>query len=144
VALLRRAADDGRADVHSLCHPPVRLLLPVRSGNDGAELRAGELIAMPTQVFLDIFFVLLALGMPIYLVLGTTAGSLFLISGQPLMGVAQKILDELNSTLLLAVPFFVMAAVFMQKGGIAKALIDFAAAWMGWVRGGLAVVCVFA
>ena len=73
---------------------------------------------MPTQVFLVIFFVLLALGMPIYLVLGTTAGSLFLISGQPLMGVAQKILDELNSTLLLAVPFFVMAAVFMQKGGI--------------------------
>lgn len=99
---------------------------------------------MPTQAFLVIFFVLLALGMPIYLVLGTTAGTLFLISGQSLMGVAQKILDELNSTLLLAVPFFVMAAVFMQKGGIAKALIDFAAAWMGWVRGGLGVVCVFA
>jgi C4-dicarboxylate transporter DctM subunit len=99
---------------------------------------------MPTQAFLIIFFVLLGLGMPIYLVLGTTAGTLFLVSGQPLVGVAQKILDELNSTLLLAIPFFVMAAVFMQKGGIAKALIDFAAAWMGAVRGGLAVVCVFA
>ncbi len=99
---------------------------------------------MPTQVFVLVFFVLLGLGMPIYLVLGTTAGTLFLVSGQPLMGVAQKILDELNSPLLLAVPFFVMAASFMQRGGIAKALIDFAAAWLGSVRGGLGVVCVFA
>jgi C4-dicarboxylate transporter DctM subunit len=99
---------------------------------------------MPIQAFVLVFFVLLALGMPIYLVLGATAGTLFLVSGQPLMGVAQKILDELNSPLLLAVPFFVMAAAFMQRGGIAKALIDFAAAWLGSIRGGLGVVCVFA
>lgn len=97
---------------------------------------------MPVQFFAVIFFVLLAAGAPIYLVLGTSAGIMFFASGQPLVGIAQKILDELNSTILLALPFFVMAATFMQRGGIAKALVDVAAAWTGSVRGGLGVVCV--
>jgi C4-dicarboxylate transporter DctM subunit len=96
------------------------------------------------KFFIIVFFVLLAMGMPIYLVLGTTAGVLFATSGQPLIGVAQKMLDELNNTLLLAVPFFVMAASFMQRGGVAKALIDVAAAWFGWLRGGLGLVTVAA
>ena len=99
---------------------------------------------MPVQVFGSLFFVLLGMGMPIFVVLGLSAGIMFLLSGQPLVAVAQKILDELNSTLLLAIPFFVMAASFMQRGGIAQALIDLAAAWVGRVRGGLGVVCVVA
>lgn len=98
---------------------------------------------MPVQSLAVVFFIFLALGMPIYLALGTTAASLFVASGQPLMAVAQKMLDELNSPLLLAVPFFVMAAAFMQRGGIAQALVNFAAAWLGTVRGGLGVVTVF-
>lgn len=99
---------------------------------------------MSVKFLIGIFFVLLAMGMPIYLVLGASAGILFAASGQPLIGVAQKILDELNNTLLLAVPFFVMAASFMQRGGVAKALIDMAAAWFGWLRGGLGIVTVAA
>ncbi len=91
-----------------------------------------------------LFFVLLGMGLPIYLVLGTTAGVMFAAEGKPLVGIAQKMLDEMNSTTLLAVPFFVMAASFMQRGGIARALVDVAAAWVGQTRGGLAVVCVAA
>jgi len=97
-----------------------------------------------TKLFAAIFFVLLGMGLPIWLVLGVSAGTMFAIEGQPLVGIAQKMLDELNSTTLLAVPFFVMAASFMQRGGIAKALVDVAAAWVGTVRGGLGVVCVAA
>jgi C4-dicarboxylate transporter DctM subunit len=99
---------------------------------------------MPVKSLVVVFFVFLGMGMPIYLVLGATAGVLFLVEGQSLIGIAQKMLDEMNSTTLLAVPFFVMAAAFMQHGGIAKALVDVAAAWIGWVRGGLGVVCVAA
>lgn len=99
---------------------------------------------MTAKLLIGVFFVLLAMGMPIYLVLGTSAGILFAASGEPLIGVAQKMLDELNNTLLLAVPFFVMAASFMQRGGVAKALIDMAAAWFGWLRGGLGIVTVVA
>ncbi len=97
-----------------------------------------------TKLFAAIFFVLLGMGLPIWIVLGASAGTMFAIEGKPLVGIAQKMLDELNSTTLLAVPFFVMAASFMQRGGIAKALVDVAAAWVGNVRGGLGVVCVAA
>lgn len=97
-----------------------------------------------TKIFAAVFFVLLGMGLPIWLVLGVSAGTMFAVEGQPLVGIAQKMLDELNSTTLLAVPFFVMAASFMQRGGIAKALVDVAAAWVGNVRGGLGVVCVAA
>jgi C4-dicarboxylate transporter, DctM subunit len=97
-----------------------------------------------TKLFAAVFFVLLGMGLPIWIVLGASAGTMFAIEGKPLVGIAQKMLDELNSTTLLAVPFFVMAASFMQRGGIAKALVDVAAAWVGTVRGGLGVVCVAA
>ncbi len=97
-----------------------------------------------TKIFAAIFFILLGMGLPIWLVLGVSAGTMFAVDGKPLVGIAQKMLDELNSTTLLAVPFFVMAASFMQRGGIAKALVDVAAAWVGTVRGGLGVVCVAA
>ena len=99
---------------------------------------------MSVKLFGLLFFVLLGMGLPIFLVLGGSAGLMFGVSGQPLVGIAQKMLDEMNSTTLLAVPFFVMAAAFMQHGGIAKALVDIAAAWVGWARGGLGVVCVAA
>ena len=65
--------------------------------------------------FLVMFFGLLAAGMPIFLVLGSCAAVLFYVSDQPLIGVAQKIIDELNSPTLMALPLFVMAAAFMRR-----------------------------
>jgi C4-dicarboxylate transporter DctM subunit len=95
-----------------------------------------------TLLFMLMFFGLLAAGMPIFLVLGTCAAILFFISGQPLIGVAQKILDELNSSTLMALPLFVMAAAFMRRGGVAKALVDLATAWFGGLQGSLGLVTV--
>src|SRR5260221_10769698 len=88
------------------------------------------------------FFGLLAAGMPIFLVLGVCAAILFGVSGQPLIGVAQKILDELNSSTLMALPLFVMAAAFMRRGGVAKALVDLATAWFGGLQGSVGLVTV--
>ncbi|MCC7166325.1 MAG: TRAP transporter large permease [Rhodospirillales bacterium] len=93
---------------------------------------------------LALFFGFLIAGMPIFLVLGLTAMILFALGGRPMIAIPQKMLDDLNGFSLMAVPFFVMAATLMQKGGIARALIDAANAWIGGVRGGLAVVCVVA
>lgn len=97
-----------------------------------------------TIFLLILFFVFLAAGMPIFLVLGATAMLMLGTEGRPLIAVAQKIIDQFNSDTLMAVPFFVIAAVFMQRGGVAKALVDFASAWTGRFRGGLGIVCVFA
>lgn len=89
-----------------------------------------------------IFFLLLAAGLPIFVVLGVSAGILTAADGRPLIGIAQKILDELNSPTLVSVPFFVMAANFMLRGGISQALVDFSGAWLGRMHGGLGAVTV--
>jgi len=94
--------------------------------------------------FLVLFAALLASGMPVFLVLGLCAGALFLASGQPLVGAAQLVLNELNSPTLMALPLFVMAAAFMRFGGVAKALVDLAAAWLGGLPGSLGLVTVVA
>ena len=99
---------------------------------------------MNAILFLLLFFGLLACGMPIFLVLGACSAVLYFVSGQPLIGVAQVIIDHLNSSVLMALPLFVMAATFMRQGGVARALVDVAAAWLGGVRGSLGLVTVVA
>jgi C4-dicarboxylate transporter DctM subunit len=88
-----------------------------------------------------LFVVLLVLGVPIFLTMGVTSGIVFAIEGS-LVPLAQKIIDELNSATLLAVPYFVIAATFMERGGVAKALIESVTAWMGRLHGGLGLVSI--
>src|SRR5260370_41788333 len=97
---------------------------------------------MGTFLFFVMFFGLLALGMPIFLVLGACAAVLFVTSGQPLLGMSQVVIDALNSSSLMSLPLFVMAAAFMRQGGVAKALVDLCTAWIGGVRGSLGLVTV--
>ena len=94
--------------------------------------------------FPALFVGLLAAGMPVFLVLGLCAGAMSLLSGQPLVGLAQLIANELNSPTLMALPLFVMAAAFMRFGGVADALVKLAAAWLGGLPGSLALVTVVA
>jgi C4-dicarboxylate transporter DctM subunit len=81
--------------------------------------------------------ILLALGVPIYLVLMGVASFLLLLEGRSVAGLGQHVLDHLNSPILIAVPFFILAAVLMRGGGLAKVLFDAATAWIGWLPGGL-------
>src|SRR5215468_5858089 len=94
--------------------------------------------------FLTLFIGFLAMGMPVFLVLGLCAGAMFALSGQPLVGAAQLVINELNSPTLMALPLFVMAAAFMRFGGIANALVNLAAAWLGGLPGSLGLVTVVA
>ena len=51
---------------------------------------------MNEVLFLVLVFGLLAAGMPFFLVLGLCAAILFSVSGQPLIGLAQVIINDLN------------------------------------------------
>lgn len=58
--------------------------------------------------------------------------------------VAQRMATGLDSFSLIAIPFFILAGELMNKGGIAKRLIDFAKALVGSFPGGLAYVNIVA
>ncbi len=87
---------------------------------------------------------LIALGAPIFVALGTVSLIMLALEGRPLLDAAATSISGIGSTTFVAVPFFVMAATFMQSGGIARVIIDAAEAWVGHMRGGLALVCVIA
>ncbi len=99
---------------------------------------------MTPFIAIGLLFTFLLIGLPIYLSLGFLALLLFWHEGTPLISLPQLLVDHLNSETLLAIPLFVIAATFMQKGGVAGALIDCAQAWVGRARGGLALVAVLA
>ncbi|PTX02998.1 TRAP transporter large permease [Pararhodobacter aggregans] len=88
--------------------------------------------------------ILLALGVPIYLVLTGVATAALMLDGKSVAGIAQHVVDHLNSPALVSVPFFLLAAVLMRGGGVAKALFDAAITWIGWLPGGLALAGVAA
>lgn len=52
--------------------------------------------------------------------------------------------SQLNNTVLLAIPLFIMAGRLMDTGGIAKRIVDFTETIVGKVKGGLGVVTVVA
>jgi C4-dicarboxylate transporter DctM subunit len=91
-----------------------------------------------------ILIALLLLEVPAYVAIGVVASVLLLLEGSSFPSLAQIILDHLNSSTLTALPFFVVAAAFLQRGGLAAALIDLAMALVGRFRGGLAYVTVVA
>src|SRR3979490_2435891 len=94
--------------------------------------------------FLALFGGMVATRMTVFLVLGLCAGAMFVVSGQPLVGAAQLVINELNSPSLMALPLFVMAAAFMGFGGMANPLVNLASAWLGGLPGSLGLVTVVA
>src|SRR5262249_40191671 len=92
-----------------------------------------------------IFLVLLLCGAPIAVAVAAAgiAGAVQ-AAPMPLATTVNIVLHQLDSFVLLAVPLFVLAGVLMDTGGIARRLIDFAVALVGWIRGGLGMAVVVA
>lgn len=99
---------------------------------------------MTSAIGLLAMLMLIALGAPIFVALGVVSVVMIAFEGRPLLDAAATAISGINSLTFLAVPFFVIAATFMQRGGIARVIIDAAEAWVGHMRGGLALVCVIA
>jgi len=88
---------------------------------------------------------LLLIGVPVAISLGLASVTTMLIFGnQSLISLAQKFFHTMQVYPLLAVPFFILAGVFMTTGGVARRMIDFANAMVGHYRGGLAMAALLA
>ncbi|MCO6383268.1 TRAP transporter large permease [Oceanicola sp. 502str15] len=92
------------------------------------------------------FAVLLILRIPVAAAMGIS-GAIALLSSDmnlPLAVVPQRIFVMLDSTSLLAIPFFILAGAIMERGGMARRMIHFAQTMVGHWKGGLAQVDVLA
>ena len=93
------------------------------------------------------FVFLLLLGVPISFGIGIATVSTMLMTikaGPALTTVAQRMATGLDSFALLAIPFFILSGQLMNRGGIARRLIDFAKVLVGMFPGGLAFVNIMA
>ena len=95
-------------------------------------------------VLLGSFFLLLIFGMPVAFALGVAALVGALYAHLPLAAVLLKVSDSVDDFALLAIPFFVLAGALMAEGGMARRLVAFANVFVGFMRGGLAMVNVLA
>ena len=89
-----------------------------------------------------LLFALIILSFPIFLSIGASTITAFLIQHKPLFMVAQKMYDGVNSYVLLAVPLFMLAGAFMDQGGISKRLVALSESLVGHLRGGLGITSI--
>ena len=99
---------------------------------------------MDSLVLLGGFAVLCALGVPVAYALGLSALFAALWVDIPLEAVMIRISDGTDDFALLAIPFFVLAGGIMAEGGMAARLVLFAKVFVGFIRGGLALVNILA
>jgi tripartite ATP-independent transporter DctM subunit len=99
---------------------------------------------MAVIIHLGSFTVLCLLGMPVAYALGLSSLFAALWLDIPLEAVMLKMSDGTDDFALLAIPFFVLAGAIMAEGGMATRLVNLAKVFVGFIRGGLALVNVLA
>ena len=100
-----------------------------------------------TLVLLGTFVTLLALGTPIAVGIGLSALVALLMTMSvetATITVAQRVAAGLDRFTLLAIPFFILSGQLMNRGGIARRLVDLARGVVGMLPGGLAYVNIVA
>ena len=96
---------------------------------------------MQVAIPIIIMFALLLLEVPVAFSIFCSTLSYFLFfSDLSIMIIVQRIGEGLGSYALLAIPFFIMAGIFMNHSGISKRLLNFSEIITGHMRGGLAQV----
>jgi tripartite ATP-independent transporter DctM subunit len=90
------------------------------------------------------FLVLMFLGIPVAYAMGLATLVTALWIDLPLEAIMLKISDGMDDFALLTIPFFVLAGAIMSEGGVARRLVDLAKCFVGFIRGGLALVNVLA
>jgi tripartite ATP-independent transporter DctM subunit len=97
---------------------------------------------------LIIFFVLVLgtgvlSGVPIAFAFGlSTVSYMLLITDNPLSVIVGRMDEGMSSLILLAVPMFVLLGQLIEMTGMARAMVNFLAAMLGHVRGGLSYVLI--
>lgn len=92
---------------------------------------------------LGFFFIAILAGVPVgFVLLLSTAAYLWATDAAPLVVLPQSMVNGTGNFILLAVPFFILTGLVMERGGISVRLVRFIHALVGHLRGGLLQVTV--
>lgn len=94
-------------------------------------------------ILISIFVMLLVLGAPIAVCLGLSSAIVIVTHGLPVSVVAQRSLNALDSSPLLAVPLFIFAASLLNATGVTTHLFELVRMMFGRIRGAVAQVSIF-
>ena len=83
------------------------------------------------------------LGIPIFLSLGIATAIGVQMLGLPFVMIPQKMFTGMDSSALMAIPFFILAGNIMSRSITGK-LINVSDALIGWIKGSLGIVTVLA
>jgi len=89
-----------------------------------------------------VLFVLLLLGTPVFVAIGVATVAVLVQSNIPLTIIPLDLYKVSEMFPLLAVPAFVLAGAFMEKGGMAGQIVEVASMFVGRIRGGLGIVTI--
>ncbi len=90
-----------------------------------------------------LFFFTVLTGLPVgFALLIAAAAYLWISDGSPMVALAQNLVNGTGNFVLLAIPFFVVAGLVMERGGLSVRLVRFVHALVGHFRGGLLQVMV--
>jgi tripartite ATP-independent transporter DctM subunit len=95
-------------------------------------------------VFLGVLFAGIFIGLPISFALGLSSLVLLFLVDANLAVLVEQGIRGVNSFPLLAIPFFILVGELMSTGGLARRLVAFAQALVGFISGGLGQVNVAA
>jgi tripartite ATP-independent transporter DctM subunit len=88
------------------------------------------------------WFIMMAVGMPLFLTMGSSCLIYLMANGEILLSIPQRLTASANSFPLLAAPFFMLTGMAMNTAGITNRIYNFAECLAGRFRGGLAHVNV--
>jgi C4-dicarboxylate transporter DctM subunit len=88
-----------------------------------------------------------AVGSPIYTVMGGLAMLFFWGNGEPIASVPVETVGLVQDSNYVAIPLFTLTGYILAEGGASKRLVELFRAWFGWLPGGNAaaavMVCAF-
>ena len=93
-------------------------------------------------LLIAIFVVALLIGAPIAVALGLSSAITIIVYGLPVHVLAQRGVNALDSTPLLAVPLFILAASLLSSIGVTQHIFDLIRMLVGRIRGAFAQVSI--
>jgi len=99
---------------------------------------------MDVLILVGTFTVVCLAGMPVAYALGLASIVTALWIGIPLEAVMLKVSGGMSGFSLLAIPFLVLCGAIMAAGGMAERLVNLAKVFVGFIRGGMALVNIVA